>query len=62
MLVPILKDRLAGRKFDCLEDLSKAVKSQLEGIPREEPQRALQTRRKWLKICIRVNGEYFEGM
>nr|KAG5697247.1 hypothetical protein BaRGS_031243 [Batillaria attramentaria]KAG5697713.1 hypothetical protein BaRGS_000598 [Batillaria attramentaria] len=31
-LFPILKERLAGRKFDRIQDLSKAVKSELEGM------------------------------
>ena len=61
-LFPILKERLAGHKFDRIQDLSKAVKSELEGIPREEYQRALHMWRTRLEMCIRAKGEYFEGM
>ena len=61
-LFPILKERLAGRKFDRIQDLSKAVKSELEGIPREEYQMALHMWRTRLEMCIRAKGEYFEGM
>ena len=32
---PILKEKLAGHKFNPMHDLEKGVKSQLEGIPRE---------------------------
>ncbi|GFR68054.1 transposase [Elysia marginata] len=35
-LFPILKDRLAGRKFDRIQDLAKAVNSELRIIPEED--------------------------
>ncbi|GFR61364.1 transposase [Elysia marginata] len=34
-LFPILKDRLAGRKFDRIQDLAKAVNSELRTIPED---------------------------
>ncbi|GFS21930.1 transposase [Elysia marginata] len=34
----ILKDRLAGRKFDRIQDLAKAVNSELPTIPEEDYQ------------------------
>ncbi|GFR84359.1 transposase [Elysia marginata] len=35
-LFPILKDKLAGRKFDRIQDLAKAVNSELRSIPEED--------------------------
>ena len=61
-LFPILKDRLAGRKFDRIQDLTKAVNSELRTIPEEDYQGVF---RKWqirLKRCIESHGEYFEGL
>ncbi|GFS27828.1 transposase [Elysia marginata] len=61
-LFPILKDRLAGRKFDRIQDLTKAVNSELRTIPEEDYQGVF---RKWqirLKRCIENHGEYFEGL
>ncbi|GFS14439.1 transposase [Elysia marginata] len=61
-LFPILKDRLAGRKFDRIQDLAKAVNLELRTIPEEDYQGAF---RKWqitLKRCIESHGEYFEGL
>ena len=57
-LFPTLKERLAGQKFD----LAKAVKSQLDAIPKEDYQGALFAWRRRLEKCVRVKGEYFEGM
>ncbi|GFS14745.1 transposase [Elysia marginata] len=37
-LFPISKDRLAGRKFDRIQDLAKAVNSELRTIPEEDYQ------------------------
>ncbi|GFR95907.1 transposase [Elysia marginata] len=56
-LFPILKDRLAGRKFDRIQDLAKAVNSELRTIPEEDYQCVF---RKWLirlKRCIESHGE-----
>ncbi|GFS26372.1 transposase [Elysia marginata] len=61
-LFPILKDRLARRKFDRIQDLTKAVNSELRTIPEEDYQGVF---RKWqirLKRCIESHGEYFEGL
>ncbi|GFR75370.1 transposase [Elysia marginata] len=59
---PILKDRLAGRKFDRIQDLAKAANSELRTIPEEDYQDVF---RKWqigLKRCMQSHGEYFEGL
>ena len=61
-LFPTLKERLVGRKFDRVQDLAKAVNSELRGIPKEDYQGALFAWRRRLETCIRVKGEYFEGM
>ncbi|GFR62126.1 transposase [Elysia marginata] len=61
-LFPIGKDRLAGRKFDRIQDLTKAVNSELQTIPEEDYQGMF---RKWqirLKCCIESHREYFEGL
>ncbi|GFR67922.1 transposase [Elysia marginata] len=61
-LFAILKDRLAGRKFDRIQDLVKAVNSELRTISEEDYQGMF---RKWqirLKRCIESHGEYFEGL
>ncbi|GFR92015.1 transposase [Elysia marginata] len=61
-LFPILKDRLAGRKFDRVQDLAKAVNSELRTIPEEDCQGVF---RKWqirLKGCIESHEECFEGL
>ncbi|GFS27711.1 transposase [Elysia marginata] len=61
-LFPIRKDRLAGRKFDRIQDLAKAVTSELRTMPEEDYQGMF---RKWqirLKRCIESHGEYFEGL
>ncbi|GFS16537.1 transposase [Elysia marginata] len=63
-LFPILKDRLAGRKFDRIQDLAKAVYSELRTIP-EEGYQYQGVFRKWqirLKRCIDSHVEYFEGL
>ncbi|GFS13313.1 transposase [Elysia marginata] len=56
------KDRLAGRNFDRIQDLAKAVNSELRTIPEEDYQGMF---RKWqirLKRCIESHGEYFEEL
>ncbi|GFR63529.1 transposase [Elysia marginata] len=54
--------KLAGRKFDRIQDLAKALNSELRTISEEDYQRVF---RKWqirLKRCIKSHGEYFEGL
>ncbi|GFR79112.1 transposase [Elysia marginata] len=59
-LFPILKDRLAGRKFDRIQDLTKAVNSELQTIPEKDYQGVFRKIR--LKRCIESHGEYFDGL
>ena len=61
-LFPTLKECLAGRKFYGLQDLAKAVLSELRSIPKEDYAAAME---KWIAplwTCIKRQGEYFEGM
>ena len=58
-LFPALKNKFAGHKFDQVQDLAKARKSQWYGLPKTDHQRALENWRKRLKICIRADKEYF---
>ncbi|GFS22632.1 transposase [Elysia marginata] len=61
-LFMILKDRLAGRKFDRIQDLEKEVDSEQRTIPGEDYRGVF---RKWqirLKCCIESHGKYFEGL
>ncbi|GFR82642.1 transposase [Elysia marginata] len=56
------KDRLAGLNFDRIQDLAKAVNSELRTIPEEDYQGVF---RKWqirLKRCKESHGEYYEGL
>ncbi|GFR79423.1 transposase [Elysia marginata] len=59
-LFPILKDRIAGRKFDRIQDLAKAVNSELRTIPEEDYQGVFRQWQIRLKRCIASHGEYFE--
>ena len=61
-LFPKLKELLAGNKCSCVQDLSKAVNSELRGIPKEEYRAASDKWRKRLQLCIQRGGEYFEGL
>ncbi|GFR95162.1 transposase [Elysia marginata] len=56
------QDRLAGRNFDRIQDLAKAMNSELRTIPGEDYRGVF---RKWqirLKRCRESHGEYFEGL
>ena len=61
-LFPILKERLAGRKFTRVQDLSKAVFSELRSIPKEDYCAAFEQWMRRLQTCIQKGGEYFEGL
>ncbi|GFR76597.1 transposase [Elysia marginata] len=50
--LPILKDWLAGRKFDSTQGLAKAVNSELQTIPEEDNQGILWKWQIRLKRCI----------
>ncbi|GFR88071.1 transposase [Elysia marginata] len=61
-LFPILKDRLAGRKFHRIQDLAKAVNSELRTIPEGDYQGMFRRWQITLKRYIESRGEYFEGL
>ncbi|GFS21440.1 transposase [Elysia marginata] len=61
-LFPILKDRLTGRKFDHIQDLAKAVNSELQTMTEEDYQGVFLKWQIRLKRCIESNGEYSEGL
>ncbi|GFR60768.1 transposase [Elysia marginata] len=61
-LFPILKDRSAGRKFDRIQDLAKAVNSELRTIPEEDYQGVFRKCQIKLKRCIESHGEYFKRL
>ena len=55
---PILKDRLAGRKFERVQDLAKAVNSELRCIPQSQYCESFQKWLRRLELCIQSRGEY----
>jgi len=61
-LFPKIKARLAGRPFQRIQDLAKAVHSELRTIPQSEYRECFQKWRMRMKRCVEVGGEYFEGM
>ena len=61
-LFPILKERLAGLKFDRAQDLTKTAKLELLSIPKERYQRAFQSWQRRLEKCIQAESEYFGGI
>ncbi|GFS02844.1 transposase [Elysia marginata] len=61
-LLTILKNRLAGQKFDRIQDPAKALNSEPRTVPEENYQGVF---RKWqirLKCCRESHGEYFEDL
>ncbi|GFR93640.1 transposase [Elysia marginata] len=61
-LLTILKDRLAGRTFDRIQDLTKAVNSEQRTIPEEDYQGVFWKWQIKLKRCIESHREYFEEL
>lgn len=61
-LFPKIKKELAGRHFDRVENLARAIKTITDAIKREDYERCFQNWQERLKRCIEVKGEYFEGM
>ncbi|GFR64151.1 transposase [Elysia marginata] len=52
-----LKDRLAGQNFDRIQDLAKALNSELRTMPEEDFQGVFRKREIRLKRCIESHGE-----
>ena len=61
-LFPKIKNKISGRPFNRIQDLAKAVHSELRGIPTSEYRECFEKWKMRMERCIQVNGEYFEGM
>ena len=61
-LFPRLKEILAVHKYTSIQDLFKAINSELRGIPKEEYSADIQQWLRRLQLCIDREGEYFEGL
>ena len=61
-LFPEIKKKLAGRHFDRIENLARAVKAITDNIETHEYEKCFKDWQIRLKRCIEVHGEYFEGM
>ena len=61
-LFPKIKSGIAGKPFSRIQDLAKAVNSELRSIPQSEYHNCFQSWRKRMERCVDVGGEYFEGM
>ncbi|CAG8595225.1 24693_t:CDS:2 [Gigaspora margarita] len=61
-LFPKLKQELAGRHFEQIENLARAMNSIINSIPNQVYEKCFQDWQNWLKRCIEVGGGYFEGM
>ena len=60
-LFPKLKYHLSGKRYNSRNALGSAVYQYLMGIPIEEFENSFQKWIDWLKRCIQVDEEYFEG-
>ena len=61
-LFPKIKKELGGKSFNSIESLVRAVQAITDNITSDEYQNSFQEWQRQLKLCIDVNGEYFEGM
>ena len=61
-LFPTLEERLAGRNFHRVQDLAKAVFSELRNVPKEGYAAAIVKWMARLRTYIKRRGQRFEGM
>ncbi|CAG8620886.1 15183_t:CDS:1 [Racocetra persica] len=61
-LFPKIKNELAGRHFEQVENLAKAIKTITDNICMDEYNRCFKNLQTWLKTCIEFNEEFFERM
>lgn len=61
-LFPKVKSAISGRPFSRIQDLARAVKSELERLPASEYHSCFQAWRMRMQRCIEAEGKYFEGM
>ena len=53
---------LAGKKYNKIEHLSRAVQAVVNSISQEEYYKSFESWQRRLQRCIDVEGEYFEGL
>lgn len=61
-LFPQLKEKLSGTKFQRIQDLAKAVYSELKSIPPSEYRHAFEKWLERLRLCVQVEGGYVEAL
>ena len=61
-LFPKIKKELKNKKYDNVENLSRAVQSITSHIEKEEYHRCFENWQRRLQLCIDHDGYYFEGM
>jgi histone-lysine N-methyltransferase SETMAR len=59
---PKIKKALAGKKYNRLEILFRAVQAVVNSMSQEEYHKSFESWRKRLQRCIDVEGDYFEGL
>ncbi|XP_027233874.2 uncharacterized protein [Penaeus vannamei] len=60
-LFPKLKGVIKGTRFEDVDDIKKAVTTELRRIPEESFQECMQAWQRRMRKCIRLQGDYFEG-
>jgi len=60
-LFPQLKNHLKGRHFGTLDNIQKSVTDELKSIPAEAFQHCYEQWKQRLRLCVAVQGNYFEG-
>ena len=61
-LFPKIKGAIAGKLFHRIQDLAKAVNSELRRILASEYHDCFMKWRRRMERCIEAGGEYFEGI
>ena len=60
-LFPRVKKMLAGRRYKTISALGSALYQCLLGIPKTDHVAAFRSWIERLELCVKVNGDYFEG-
>ena len=61
-LFPRLKKELAGRSYNEVNSLARGVQAVVDSIPKDDYYKSFEDWKRRLKICIEVQGNYFEGL
>ena len=61
-LFPKVKKAISGKPFSRIQDLARAVRSELQSIPTSEYAGCFQSWKMRMQRCIDSDGKYFEGM